>query len=154
VTMAKGLGNGMPIGAVWAKREVAESLKPGDHGSTFAGQPLAAAAARATLAVMEEMDAPSVAAERGAELTDALLALDGVDAVRGSGLLLAAELNENGLAGRTGGEVAAACAAHGVLVNGVTKTALRLAPPITVTSGEIEEAIRKIDAALQGADPS
>ena len=154
VTMAKGLGNGMPIGAVWAKREVAESLKPGDHGSTFAGQPLAAAAARATIAVMEQMNAPSVAAERGAELTDALLALDGVDAVRGSGLLLAAELNENGLAGRTGGEVAAACAAHGVLVNGVTKTALRLAPPITVTSGEIEEAIRKIDAALQGADPS
>ena len=154
VTMAKGLGNGMPIGAVWAKREVAESLKPGDHGSTFAGQPLAAAAARATIAVMEQMSAPAVAAERGAELTDALLALDGVDAVRGSGLLLAAELNETGLAGRTGGEVAAACAAHGVLVNGVTKTALRFAPPITVTSGEIEEAIRKIDAALQGAEPS
>ena len=151
VTMAKGLGNGMPIGAVWAKREVAESLKPGDHGSTFAGQPLAAAAARATIAVMEEMNAPAVASERGEELTAALLALDGVESVRGSGLLLAAELNEAGLAGRTGGEVAAACAANGVLLNGVTKTALRLAPPITVSSGEIEEAIRKIDAALKGA---
>ena len=151
VTMAKGLGNGMPIGAVWAKREVAESLKPGDHGSTFAGQPLAAAAARATIAVMEQMNAPAVAAERGAELTNALLALDGVESVRGSGLLLAAELNEAGLAGRTGGEVAAACAANGVLLNGVTKTALRLAPPITVSSGEIEESIRKIDAALKGA---
>ena len=151
VTMAKGLGNGMPIGAVWAKREVAECLKPGDHGSTFAGQPLAAAAARATLAVMEQMDAPTVAAERGAELTKALLALEGVDSVRGSGLLLAAELNEVGLAGRTAGEVSAACAAQGVLVNGVTKTALRFAPPITVSSGEIEEAIYKIDAALKGA---
>ncbi len=151
VTMAKGLGNGMPIGAVWAKREVAESLKPGDHGSTFAGQPLAAAAARATIAVMEQMNAPAVAAERGTELTNALLALDGVESVRGSGLLLAAELNEAGLAGRTGGQVAAACAANGVLLNGVTKTALRLAPPITVSSGEIEEAIRKIDAALKGA---
>ncbi|MFT7473719.1 MAG: acetylornithine/N-succinyldiaminopimelate aminotransferase [Verrucomicrobiales bacterium] len=151
VTMAKGLGNGMPIGAVWAKREVAESLKPGDHGSTFAGQPLAAAAARATLAAMEQMDAPRVATERGAELTKALVALDAVDSVRGSGLLLAAELNEAGLAGRTGGEVAAACAAQGVLLNGVTKTALRFAPPITVSSGEIEEAIRKIDAALKGA---
>ncbi len=150
VTMAKGLGNGMPIGAVWAKREVAESLKPGDHGSTFAGQPLAAAAARATIAVMEEMDAPAVAAERGEELSAALLALDGVESVRGSGLLLAAELNETGLAGRTGGEIAAACAVNGVLLNGVTKTALRVAPPITVSSGEIEEAIRKIDAALQG----
>ncbi len=149
VTMAKGLGNGMPIGAVWAKREVAESLKPGDHGSTFAGQPLAAAAARAVLAVMEQMNAPEVAAQRGAELTAALLALDGVDTVRGAGLLLAAELNEDGLRGRTAGDVAAACAANGVLVNGVTKTALRFAPPITVSSGEIEEAIRKIDAAMK-----
>lgn len=149
VTMAKGLGNGMPIGAVWAKREVAETFAPGDHGSTFAGQPLAAAAARAVLAVMEEMDAPRVAAKRGRELTEALLALDGVDSVRGAGLLLAAELNEAGLAGRTAGEVAAACAARGVLVNGVTPTALRFAPPITVSSGEIEEAVHKVDGALK-----
>ncbi|MDW3179406.1 MAG: acetylornithine/succinylornithine family transaminase [Acidimicrobiia bacterium] len=149
VTMAKGLGNGMPIGAVWAKREVAEVLKPGDHGSTFAGQPLAAAAARAVLAVMEQMDAPRIASERGAELTAALLALDGVESVRGAGLLLAAELNEDGLRGRTAGDISAACAANGVLVNGVTKTALRFAPPITVSSGEIEEAIRKIDTAIK-----
>ena len=150
VTMAKGLGNGMPIGAVWAKREVAEVFTPGDHGSTFAGQPVAAAAARATIAVMEQMDAPAAATERGAELTAALLALDGVESVRGSGLLLAAELNDAGLSGRAAGEVAALCATNGVLVNGVTKTALRFAPPITVSSGEIEEAIRKIDAALKG----
>ena len=149
VTMAKGLGNGMPIGAVWAKREVAEAIKPGDHGSTFAGQPLAASAARATLAVMEGMDAPAVAAERGRQLSEALLALDGVESVRGIGLLLAAELNETGLAGRTGGEIAAACAASGVLVNGVTPTALRLAPPITVTANEIDEAVRTIDGVLQ-----
>lgn len=149
VTMAKGLGNGMPIGAVWAKREVAEAIKPGDHGSTFAGQPLAASAARATLAVMEGMDAPAVAAERGRQLREALLALDGVESVRGIGLLLAAELNEAGLAGRTGGEIAAACAAAGVLVNGVTPTALRLAPPITVTANEIDEAVRTIDGVLQ-----
>ena len=151
VTMAKGLGNGMPIGAVWAKREYAEMFKPGDHGSTFAGGPLAASAARATLAVMEEMNAPKVATDKGAELTAALLALDGVDSVRGKGLLLAAELNEDGLRGRTGGEVSAAVAEQGVLVNGVTKTSLRFAPPLTVSSGEIEEAIRKIDAALKGA---
>jgi len=152
VTMAKGLGNGMPIGAVWAKREVAEVLKPGDHGSTFAGGPLAASAARATLAVMEQMNAPQVAVDKGAELTAALLALDGVETVRGKGLLLAAELNEDGLRGRTGGEVSAAVVEHGVLVNGVTKTSLRFAPPLTVSSGEIEEAIRKIDAALKGAE--
>lgn len=153
VTMAKGLGNGMPIGAVWAKRDIAQVLKPGDHGSTFAGQPLAAAAARAVLAVMEDMDAPSVANERGTELAAALLALDGVESVRGAGLLLAAELSEDALRGRTGADVAAACADRGVLVNGITKTALRLAPPLTVTSGEIEEAIRKIDGAIK-SEPS
>ena len=151
VTMAKGLGNGMPVGAVWAKREYAEFLKPGDHGSTFAGGPLAAAAARATLAVMEQMDAPKVATERGAEFADALLALEGVESVRGKGMLLAAELNEDGLRGRTGPEVSAAISANGVLTNGVTKTAIRFAPPLTVSSGEIEEGIRKIDAALKGA---
>ena len=152
VTMAKGMGNGVPIGAVWPKREYSERIKPGDHGSTFAGGPLAAAAARATIAVMEQMDAPKMAMEKGAELTAALLALDGVESVRGKGLLLAAELNEDGLRGRTGAEVSAAVAANGVLTNGVTKTALRFAPPLTVSSGEIEEAVRKIDAALQGHD--
>lgn len=150
VTMAKGLGNGMPIGAVWAKREVAECLKPGDHGSTFAGQPLAASAARAVLAVMEQMDAPTVATERGAELAAGLRSIHGVDSVRGAGLLLAAELNADGLRGRSAGEVSAACAANGLLVNGVTATALRFAPPITVSSGEIEEAVRMVDAAING----
>lgn len=150
VTMAKGLGNGMPIGAVWARRDVAKVLKPGDHGSTFAGQPLAAAAARATLAVMEQMDAPSVAAERGAELSSALQALEGVGSVRGAGLLLAAELNEDGLRGRTGGEISSLCAERGVLVNGVSPTALRFAPPITVSSEEIVEAVGMVDSVLKG----
>ncbi len=150
VTMAKGLGNGMPIGAVWAKREIAQTLKPGDHGSTFAGQPLAASAARATLTVMQDMDAPAVAAARGAELRAALEAIDGVQSVRGAGLLLGAELDEKGLAGRTAGQIAAACADGGVLVNGVTPTALRLAPPITVSSEEIAEAIDVITSVIAG----
>ncbi|MGI9605890.1 MAG: aspartate aminotransferase family protein [Acidimicrobiales bacterium] len=148
VTMAKGLGNGMPIGAVWARGEVAAAIKPGDHGSTFAGQPLAASAALAVLQVMEEIDAPAVAAKRGAELSDALTALDGIDSVRGSGLLLAAELNELGLAGRKGGEISAQIAAAGVLVNGVTPTSLRFAPPITVSSEEIAEAVGIVDSVL------
>ena len=65
VTMAKGLGNGVPIGAVWATADVAAAFGPGDHGSTFAGQPLAAAGAREVLRIMEEMDAPRKARERG-----------------------------------------------------------------------------------------
>ena len=92
VTLAKALGNGVPIGACWARAEVAEAFVPGDHGSTFGGQPLAAAAARAVLAVMEEIDAPACARRAGAVLTDALLALPAVTDVRGFGLLLGAEL--------------------------------------------------------------
>lgn len=150
VTMAKGLGNGMPIGAVWARPEVAAAFKPGDHGSTFAGQPLAAAAALAVLTEMERIDAPALAIERGRELTAGLRALDGITDVRGAGLLLAAELDSEMLGNRTAGDVAGECAAAGLLVNGVTKTALRLAPPITVSSDEIAEALTLIETAIVG----
>ena len=61
VTMAKGIANGMPVGAIWACDEVAAAFVPGDHGSTFAGQPLALAAARATIAELEAIDAPAAA---------------------------------------------------------------------------------------------
>ncbi|MDP6160690.1 MAG: acetylornithine transaminase [Acidimicrobiales bacterium] len=141
VTMAKGLGNGVPIGAVWATADVAAAFGPGDHGSTFAGQPLAAAGAREVLRIMEEMDAPRKARERGAELTVLLEAIPGVSSVRGLGLLLGVELDAVALAGRTAGEVARACLAAGLIVNGVTPTALRLAPPMTISSDELVEGV-------------
>ncbi len=141
VTVAKALGNGVPIGAVWAPTGIASAFKPGDHGSTFGGQPLAAAAAREVLRVMEEIDAPSLAVDRGAELTELLGALPGVTEVRGLGLLLAAELDGTALAGRTAGEVALACLHAGLVVNGVTPISLRFAPPLTVTSAELAEGV-------------
>jgi len=141
VTMAKGLGNGVPIGAVWATADVAAAFGPGDHGSTFAGQPLAAAGAREVLRIMEEMDAPRKARERGAELTVLLEAIPGVSSVRGLGLLLGVELDAAALAGRTAGEVARACLTAGLIVNGVTPTALRLAPPMTISSDELVEGV-------------
>ena len=73
VTVAKALGNGMPIGACWASAEVSAAFKPGDHGSTFGGQPLAASAAAATLEVMEEIDAPALASKAGEALRTGLL---------------------------------------------------------------------------------
>ncbi|MBA3303526.1 MAG: aminotransferase class III-fold pyridoxal phosphate-dependent enzyme, partial [Acidimicrobiia bacterium] len=85
VTMAKALGNGVPIGACWARAEVAEVFEPGDHGSTFGGQPLAAAAARAVLEVMEAEDVPARATAAGAHLTEGLMAMPGVGNVRGLG---------------------------------------------------------------------
>jgi acetylornithine/N-succinyldiaminopimelate aminotransferase len=137
VTMAKALGNGMPIGACWARRDVAAAFEPGDHATTFGGQPLAAAAARAVLAIMERENAPALAAEKGQHLTDALRAIDGVQDVRGLGLLIAAEL-AGGIDARN---VAAAALDAGLVVNGVTPTALRLAPPLTVSEAEIDEAV-------------
>ena len=100
VTMAKALGNGMPVGACWARAEVADAFGPGDHGSTFGGQPLALSAAQATLAVMEAEDVCGRAQRAGALLTAGLAALPGVVSVRGAGLLLAAQL---GAAGGQGG---------------------------------------------------
>ena len=141
VTIAKALGNGMPIGACWARAEVAAAFRPGDHGSTFGGQPLAASAAKAVLAVMEEIDAPALARRQGDTLRQALLALDGVSEVRGLGLLLAAELTPEALAGRTAAQVAAACLEAGLVLNGVTPTAVRFAPPLTVSGAEIAAAI-------------
>ena len=99
VTMAKALGNGMPIGACWARAEVADAFQPGDHATTFGGQPLATAAARATLAVMEAEDVPARARAAGQRLEHALTTLPGVQSVRGAGLLLGVELVGKGPSG-------------------------------------------------------
>ena len=136
VTMAKALGNGVPIGACWAREDVACTFEPGDHASTFGGQPLAAAAARATLAVMEAEDVPARARRAGARLTELLTALPGVGEVRGLGLLLAAEL-----AGGDAKAVQAECLRRGLVLNAVTPTALRFAPSLLVTDDELDEAV-------------
>ncbi|MFV0260237.1 MAG: aspartate aminotransferase family protein [Acidimicrobiales bacterium] len=144
VTMAKALGNGVPIGACWARRDVAESFQPGDHATTYGGQPLAAAAARAVVATMEAIDAPRLAREAGARLTDALGPLHGVTGIRGLGLLLAVELAD--LDARV---VAARCLDEGLVVNGVTPTALRLAPPLIISDDQIAEAAAVLDRVLK-----
>jgi acetylornithine/N-succinyldiaminopimelate aminotransferase len=144
VTMAKALGNGVPIGACWARTPVAEAFRPGDHATTFGGQPLAARAALAVLDVMEAVDAPALAARAGAQLTDALRAVPGVADVRGIGLLLAAELGD----GIDAGRVATACLHAGLVVNAVTPTALRFAPSLLVTDEEIEAAVAILASVL------
>ena len=141
VTLAKGMGNGMPVGGIWARREVAAAFRPGDHGSTFSGTAIATAAVCAVIDEMRRLDAPQLAARRGDELRQALSGVPGVAAVRGWGLLLGVELDSAHLRGRTAGEVTKELLARGLVVNAVTSTALRLAPPITVTSAEIAEAV-------------
>ena len=136
VTIAKSLGNGMPIGACWATAEVARAFEPGDHGSTFGGQPLAAAAAAATLAVMEQIDAPTLAEKAGSRLRVALESLDGVESVRGQGLLIGVQLPSPSAA-----EITAEALRRGLVVNACRADTLRLAPPFCVTDAEIEEAV-------------
>jgi len=147
VTVAKSLGNGMPIGACWARREVATAFLPGDHGSTFGGQPLACAAALATLAELEAIDAPMLAARTGSYLRPRLEGLGGVAAVRGKGLLLAALLEP----GLDAGEVTAAALQQGLVVNAPVAGVLRVAPPLTVSSAEIDEAIGILGGVLESA---
>jgi acetylornithine/N-succinyldiaminopimelate aminotransferase len=144
VTMAKALGNGVPIGACWATNEAAAAFEPGDHATTYGGQPLAARAALTTVQVMQRENVPERAARAGARLSEALAATPGVSAVRGLGLLLAAELAE----GLDSKAVAAACLEGGLIVNAVTASALRLEPSLLVTDDEIDEAVAIIGKAL------
>jgi predicted acetylornithine/succinylornithine family transaminase len=144
VTMAKALGNGVPIGACWATAEAAAAFEPGDHATTFGGQPLAARAALTTVQVMQRENVPERAARAGARLAEGLAATPGVTGVRGLGLLLAAELAD-GIDARA---AAAACLEQGLIVNAVTDSALRFEPPLLVTDDEIDEALAVVGKAL------
>jgi predicted acetylornithine/succinylornithine family transaminase len=149
VTLAKAMGNGFPVGAVWAKREVAAVFQPGDHGSTYSGTAIATAAVSAVIDEMQRIDAPRLARERGAELSAALRAMPGVVEVRGAGLLLAVEFTD-GIDAKT---VYLEALQRGLVTNAVTGSALRLAPPLTVSSAEIAEAVAMLTAVLQELVP-
>lgn len=146
VTLAKALGNGVPIGACWARAEVAAAFRPGDHASTFGGQPLAARASLAVLDVMEQENVVARAATQGELLVRSLRTVPGIADVRGVGLLVAAELAD----GREAGPIAAACLEAGLVVNAVTPTSLRFAPPLLVTDAEIARAVAVLAAVLDG----
>jgi acetylornithine/succinyldiaminopimelate/putrescine aminotransferase len=133
----------MPVGACWARAEVAAAFGPGDHGSTFGGQPLALAAARATLAVMEAEDVCGRARRAGDRLAEGLAALPGVVSVRGAGLLLAAQL-----ATPVAQEATAKALGRGLLVNAVRPDAVRVAPPLLVSDDEVDEALVILGAVL------
>jgi predicted acetylornithine/succinylornithine family transaminase len=137
VTLAKSMGNGMPVGACWARRDVAAVFQPGDHGSTYSGTALATSAVKAVISEMKRLDAPALAVEQGAKLRAGLSKLGAVKEVRGLGLLLAADLGSSGDAKAA----YTALLAEGLVTNAVNATSLRLAPPITVSDSEIDEAL-------------
>lgn len=137
VLMAKALGNGVPVGALWAKKSVGAVFQPGDHGSTYSGTALVAAVVRTVIAEMRRIDAPGLAQSTGAYLQKQLEAVPGVVGVRGSGLLLGAELAP----GIEAAKVYQACMAAGLVTNAVTASALRFAPPLNVSREHIDEAV-------------
>ena len=144
VTMAKGMGNGMPVGALWARRDIAAVMQPGDHGSTYSGTALATAAVSAVISEMKRLDAASLAVRQGARLTAGLLAIPKIESVRGSGLLLGAQLQ----AGIEAKDVYTSLLERGLIVNAVNASTIRLAPPLTVSDAEIDEAVSLIAEVL------
>jgi acetylornithine/N-succinyldiaminopimelate aminotransferase len=144
ITSAKALGGGMPIGACIAGPAAADVLEPGDHGSTFAGGPVATAAA---LAVLDVVDDPALlrgVRERGEELRRGLAALEGVREVRGRGLMVGVGL-EDGIDAAT---VAADLLERGLVVNVPAADTLRLLPPLVVDGSQIERAVGLIGESL------
>ncbi|NQW59394.1 acetylornithine/succinylornithine family transaminase [bacterium] len=137
VLLAKALGNGVPVGAIWVKQEVAKVLQPGDHGSTYSGTALVTSVVRAVIAEMKRIDAPLLAQTVGAQLTEKLKAVPGVVGVRGSGLLLGIELAQ----GCEAAQVYQGCLGEGLVTNAVNATTIRMAPPLNVSAAHIDEAV-------------
>lgn len=145
VTFAKGMGNGMPVGALWARKDIASVLQPGDHGSTYSGTALATAAVNAVIGEMKRLNAPELAVRQGARLSKGLLSIPKIDHVRGAGLLLGAQLQDGIVAGDVYKELLEA----GLIVNAVNATTLRFAPPLTVSDAEIDEAVAMVKEVLK-----
>ncbi|HEX7037460.1 MAG TPA: aspartate aminotransferase family protein [Pseudomonadales bacterium] len=148
VTTAKGLGNGVPIGACLARGAAAETFGPGNHGSTFGGNPLVCAAANAVLDVIERDGLLERAAVLGDRITGALRTrLKGdnrVREVRGKGLMIGIEMRE------PCGHLVAAGLEAGVLINVTRDDVVRLLPPLTMTDTEADELVERVVRVITG----
>ena len=146
MTLAKGLGGGVPIGAFMAKDEAC-AFEPGDHGSTFGGNALTCAAGYASTKYIIENDLPGNAAEMETHMAAGLANLQSkysqIQEVRGMGLLWAVIFEPD-----IGPDVVANCNAQGLLTNPLRPNAVRLMPPLTVSKEEIEQAMERLDAAI------
>jgi acetylornithine/N-succinyldiaminopimelate aminotransferase len=148
VTLAKGLGNGVPIGACLARGEAAHVLGPGSHGSTFGGNPLAC---RAALSVLETLHGEGLI-ERAAHMGEQLLSrlrrelagISGVRQVRGCGLMLGIELD------RPCGELVTDALEAGLLINVTADRVVRLLPPLILEQAEAEQIIREVSRLIEG----
>ena len=147
MSLAKGLGGGVPIGAFMAKDEAC-AFEPGDHGSTFGGNALTCAAAYASTKYIIDNDLSQNSAEMGARMGEALNTIkannSSVSEVRGMGLLWAVLFNSD-----IGPDVVANCNNEGLLTNPLRPNAVRLMPPLTVSAEEIDQAMERLETAIK-----
>jgi acetylornithine/N-succinyldiaminopimelate aminotransferase len=146
MTLAKGLGGGLPIGVMMAKPHVAESLGSGTHGSTFGGNPIACSAALAVLQTIEEENILAHVKQVGAHFFAGLKRLQDkypfITEVRGQGLMLAAEMD------RPGAHMVVKCLERGYLINCTVDRVLRFLPPLTITEQEVDGLLALLDTVL------
>ncbi len=139
MTLAKGLGSGVPIGACLARGTAADVFKPGNHGSTFGGNPLACAAALATLEIIEAEDLLQNALSMGALIRDGLAeafkGLAGVREIRGRGLMIGVELD------RACGDLVSRALDRGLLINVTVDNVIRLLPPLVLREAEARQIV-------------
>ncbi|HEY9198973.1 MAG TPA: acetylornithine transaminase [Gammaproteobacteria bacterium] len=142
LALAKGLGNGMPIGACLARGAAAEVFEPGNHGSTFGGNPLACSAALAVIATTEKEQLVARAAELGRRMLDGftqrLAGNAGVTAIRGLGLMLAVELD------RPCAELVKQALARGLLINVTAEKVVRLLPPLILSDAQADRIVADV----------
>jgi acetylornithine aminotransferase len=136
ITLAKGLGGGLPLGAMIALGKAAELFQPGDHGSTFGGNPVTTAAGLAAIEVIESKKLLNKVKQQGAHLIQELALIPGVKEVRGAGLLIGIELET-----LKASDIATAMRDAGILVNAANATTVRIAPALIVTDAQINKFI-------------
>ncbi|WP_104081220.1 acetylornithine transaminase [Cryobacterium sp. Y11] len=145
VTIAKGMGGGVPIGALVTFGWASELFRRGQHGSTFAGNPLVTATANAVLGVIERDDLAANATFRGQQLREIILAFNSplIDEIRGRGLLLGIGLTEP-----VALKLGAAALANGLIINAANETSIRIAPPLLVGDAELADFQERFGRAL------
>ena len=144
ITLAKGLGGGLPMGAMLVTGEAKELFEPGQHGSTFGGNPVVASAALATLNFIEKEDLLNNATNMGQLLIKLITQIEGVTEVRGRGLLLGV-----GLKDVMAKDVELECRKLGLLLNAVNENTLRLAPALIVNIDQVKRCAEIIDDAIR-----
>lgn len=154
MSLAKGLGGGVPIGAMVCTDEVATGFKPGDHGSTFGGNPLACAAANTVLDTIQEDDILANVNKSSNYLMEAITKLAGkyscIKQVRGKGLLIGIEFDDT----ITASGLKEALFVNGVLVSAIGKSTIRIAPPLIISESECAEFVKALETVLKTGGPN